>query len=69
MKILNIIASDIYLIRQELNMSGNDKHDWWLADKFLQEIGDEQFDDDTIYSWFIQLDENLITTKKEESWD
>jgi hypothetical protein len=60
MKIRKIIAYKIYEIRNELDIDGSQEHDWWLADQFLQKIGVDRFDDDDLYNWFVQLDENLV---------
>ncbi len=59
MRIKSIVAIALWRIRKELDVNGSADHDWWLAEQFLQKhIG--QFDDDDIYLWFIQLEENAI---------
>jgi hypothetical protein len=70
MVLQRLVAQKIYEFRCELDIDGNEKHDWWLADQFLQEVGAGMFDDDDIYNWFIQLEENLIKRQPmEETWD
>ena len=41
MKYRQIVAYDIYKVREELNIEGNPEHDWWLADQFIEFIGDD----------------------------
>lgn len=70
MKMREIVAHKIWEIREDLDIGGSQEHDWWLASEFLQEMKDKsRWDDDTIYSWFIQLDENLVQRQTEETWD
>jgi len=59
MKIRRMVAHQIWQIRQEIGIAGSDTHDWWLAEQFLQ-TNPDRWDDDDIYSWFIQLDENMV---------
>jgi len=59
MKITEEIAYKIWKIREDLDMPGNNEHDWEMAEGFLQQCND-QYDDDDIYVWFIQLDENMV---------
>ena len=66
MTLQRLVAQKIYEFRMELDINGSEKHDWWLADQFLQKIGDDMFDDNDIYSWFIQLDENLVPRQNME---
>ena len=59
MQIRRIIAHQIWQIRMELGIPGNDTHDWWLAEQFLQ-TNPDQYSDDHIYIWFIVLNENIV---------
>ena len=43
-----IVANEIYNIRELLEISGDHKHDWWLAGEFLDTIEDESWDEDSI---------------------
>ena len=61
-----ILAYDIYIMRKEIGREGTQEHDWFLADKFLQFIGDNKFDYDDIYMWFIKLDENMVEKQNVE---
>ena len=63
MRIKQIVAHEIWKIRQELDIDGNEDHDWWLANIFLQKRT-AIFDNEDIYVWFIELDENIIPRKK-----
>ena len=63
MKLKRIIAQQIWQIRQELDIPGSDTHDWWLAEEFLQSNPD-RIDDDDVYVWFIELDENMVPRDK-----
>ena len=67
MRIKRIIAFKIWQIRQEIGISGSDSHDWWLTDKFLQ-TNPDTFDDDDIYVWFMQLEENLIPKERLDNY-
>ena len=60
MKIQRLVASKIYRTRMELDLDGSEQHDWELAGKFLQSIGKKNFNDNDIYTWYVQLDENLV---------
>ena len=67
-----IVANEIYNIRELLEISGDHKHDWWLAGEFLDTIEDESWDEDSIYVWFVQLEENLhekVSNQEEKKWD
>jgi len=59
MKIKEDLAYRIWKIREDLDMPGSNDHDWWLAEQFLQQC-DDQYDDEDIYIWFIQRNENMI---------
>ena len=63
MKLKKIIAHQIWQIRQELGIAGSDTHDWWLADKFLQ-TNPDHINDDDVYVWFVELDENMVPRDK-----
>ena len=63
MKIRRTIAHQVWQIRQELGIPGSETHDWYLADRFLQ-TNPDHWDDDDIYVWFIQLDENMVPRDK-----
>ena len=63
MKIKSIVAYEIWTIREDLDIPGDNEHDWWLAEQFLQEKED-QFDEEDIYEWFIQLDESMYPGEK-----
>lgn len=60
MKYRRIVAHEIYKVRMELDIKGDEEHDWWLAEQFIEFIGDDRFDYDDIYVWFVQLDENMV---------
>jgi hypothetical protein len=59
MNLKEAVAYRIYKIRCDLDIPGSPEHDWWLAKEFLYEHGNE-WDEDDIYLWFIQLGENLV---------
>ena len=65
MKRKDSIAYQIWQIRDELEIPGNKDHDWCLADLFLQ-CHKGTFDNDDIYLWFTQLEENL--DKDQSMW-
>jgi len=67
MRIKKIVAFKIWQIRQELEIAGSDTHDWWLTDQFLQ-IAPDRFNDDDIYTWFMQLEENLIPKERLDNY-
>jgi len=59
MQIKKTIANQVWQIRQELGIPGSETSDWYLADLFLQ-TNPDQWTDNDIYVWFIQLDENMV---------
>ena len=72
MRLRKIVAQEIYNIREDLDIPGDQEHDWWLAGQFLDMTGKDRWDEDTIYVWFIQLDENLVkrdNNQEETKWD
>jgi len=62
-KTKQIIAYNIWQIRQELGIGGSEPNDWLLAEQFLQQ-SEEPFDEDDIYIWIVELKENMIPKKK-----
>jgi len=67
MRIRNIIAYKIWQIRQEIGTAGSNTHDWYLAEQFLQ-TNPDRYDDDDIYVWFVQLEENMISEKRLDNY-
>ena len=63
MIITKVVAYKIWQIRQELGVTGSNTYDCVLAERFLQGRL-EAWDDDDIYVWFIELDENMIPKNK-----
>lgn len=53
------IAFKISQIREDLFIPGSPDHDWDLAETFLDQCYGNLSDDD-LYSWFIQLEENIV---------
>ena len=53
MKFQRIIANKIFQIRQEIDIDGNEKRDWYLAQQYIEQHGKEKFDDDNLYIWFL----------------
>jgi len=54
MNIINDVAYQIWQARDEVGIEGNDEHDWYLAERFLEEKGNYQFDYEDVYSWVME---------------
>lgn len=51
MRIKKLCASYIWQARQELGYRGTQDDDWYIAERFLIECGDEPFTYEIIYDW------------------
>jgi hypothetical protein len=63
MIITKVVAYKIWQIRQEIGVAGSNTYDWVLAERFLQGRL-EAWDDDDIYVWFTELEENMVPRDK-----
>ena len=50
----NLVAYYIWQAREEVGMDGNEEHDWWLAERFLNSYGTDSFEYTDIYMWVME---------------
>ena len=51
MDIINEVAYQIWQARDEVGIEGTKEGDWALAERFLEEKGNHQFEYDDVYIW------------------
>ena len=54
MRMKELVANMIWQAREEVGIDGTPEHDWWLAEQFLEQKGDDRFDYDDVYSWTME---------------
>lgn len=54
MNIKKDVAYQIWQAREEVGIEGTEEGDWSLAERFLQDKGDNQFEYDDVYIWVME---------------